>query len=291
MQQLRLFSPAKINLFLHITGKRPDGYHNLQSVFRTLDFGDWLDFHLHDDTHSHPMITLTGADHLTDALDDNLIIKAANTLVQRYPQHARPITIHLDKHIPTGAGLGGGSSNCATTLIALNQLWNLQLSTQTLIDIAATLGADVPFFIFAHAHRTDAIATGIGEILTPIQLPKRTYLLLMPDAHLATAHFFKHPNLHKDSSIIDDLDKKIAQFDLQLTPPFHNCFESIAIDDNLAVKTALNHLQQLPSYATPRMTGTGSVVFLPISDDELHHANNWQHTAPCRAVLCQSLYS
>lgn len=290
MQQLRLFSPAKINLFLHITGKRPDGYHNLQSVFRTLDFGDWLDFHLHDDICSRPMITLTGADHLTDALDDNLIIKAANTLAQRYPQHAQPMTIRLDKHIPTGAGLGGGSSNCATTLIALNQLWNLQLSTQTLIDIAATLGADVPFFIFAHAYQTDAIATGIGEILTPIQLPKRTYLLLMPDAHLATAHFFKHPDLHKDSPIIDELDKNITQFDLQLTPPFHNCFETIATNDSLAVKTALNYLQQLPSHAMPRMTGTGSVVFLPISDDEQQQAKNWQHAAPCRAIVCQSLY-
>ncbi|MCL1623226.1 4-(cytidine 5'-diphospho)-2-C-methyl-D-erythritol kinase [Moraxella sp. Tifton1] len=294
MQTLRLFSPAKINLFLHITAQRNDGYHDLQSVFRSVDFGDQIDFYLaYDDDNSRQancLLTLTGADHLTDSLNDNLISKAVQTLALHYPQHARPLRIHLDKRIPTGAGLGGGSSNCATTLIALNQLWDLRLSTQTLIDIAATLGADVPFFIFSHAHQSDAIATGIGEMLTPIHLPKRSYLLLMPDDHLATAHFFKHPALQKNTPIISDLDQQIDKFELQLTLPFHNCFEAIAMQDSLPVKDALAYLHNLPCQARPRMTGTGSAVFIPLCDDEYKHASIWQQLAPCRAVICDGLY-
>lgn len=301
MHTLRLFSPAKINLFLHITAQRLDGYHDLQSVFRALDFGDWLAFRLYDDMGSAglgggdmgngiPPISLTGASHLTKNLDDNLIIKAAHALAKHSPKQVQGVHIHLDKHIPTGAGLGGGSSNCATTLIALNQLWGLNLDTQALIDIAATLGADVPFFIFAHAHQCDAVATGIGEILTPIHLPKRAYLLLMPDAHLATAHFFKHPNLNKKSLFINDLSSYATWFDLTLTPPFHNCFETIASQDSPAVKDALAYLHALPCHATPRMTGTGSCVFLPLEAGVLDQAAAWRDAAPCRAVICHSLH-
>lgn len=287
MQELQLFSPAKINLFLHITGQRDDGYHNLQSVFRALDFGDELSFRAH---HGDELIVLSGADDLTANLDDNLIIKAARALSARYPNHAKPTHITLNKRIPTGAGLGGGSSNCATTLIALNQLWDLRLDTQALIDVAATLGADVPFFIFAHAQRTDAIATGIGEVLSPIRLPKRKYLLLMPQAHLSTAHFFKHPNLQKDSRPIDDLAHKITNFDTQLVAPFYNCFESIATQDSSPVKAALDYLRTLPSSATARMTGTGSVVYLPLTPDDEAQAISWQNNAPCQALICESLY-
>lgn len=287
MQTICLISPAKINLFLHITGKRADGYHDLQSVFRAINFGDELSFMLCD---GNELLQLHGANHLTDTLDDNLIAKAVYTLAKHYPNHAKSVRITLKKHIPTGAGLGGGSSNCASTLIAINLLWQLNLSTQQLIGIAATLGADVPFFIFAHTHRSDAIATGIGERLSSIDLPKRHYLLLMPNAHLATAHFFKHPNLKKNTHLIHDLQQQYAAFDAKLTPPFHNCFEHIASTDSPPVKIALNYLDALPSTSTPRMTGTGSAVFLPLADDDLVHAERWRDSAPCRAVICSSLY-
>ena len=284
---MRIFSPAKINLFLHITGVRTDGYHELQSVFRALDFGDYLEI---EPTDGDQLVTLLGADHLTSSLDDNLIVKAAHALAKIHPKRATPVAITLDKQIPTGAGLGGGSSNCAATLIALNELWQLGLSTKELIDIGASLGADVPFFIFFHAHRSDAITTGICEILSPIALRSRLFLLLMPDAHLATAHFFKHAKLSKDSPLMDGLESKQAGFERSLIAPFHNCFEAIAAEDSPSVKDALDYLHSLPSQSTPRMTGTGSAVFLPLSTEDLDHATRWQQGAPCRAIICHSLY-
>ncbi|MFA9487023.1 MULTISPECIES: 4-(cytidine 5'-diphospho)-2-C-methyl-D-erythritol kinase [unclassified Moraxella] len=291
MTTLTLFSPAKINLFLHITGQRADGYHNLQSVFRTLDFGDELTFRLHDDD---KLVQLIGGEHLTERLDDNLIVKAVHTLAQSYPSHAKAVHITLSKHIPTGAGLGGGSSNCATTLIAINQLWQLNLDCQTLIDIAATLGADVPFFIFAHFHRTDAIATGIGELLSPISLPTRQYLLLMPNIHLATAHFFRHPHLIKDTPIMDDLQRRYEQFDGRLSDGFYNCFESIAINHSQTIKQAMDYLHAIKDTDDDkfcaRMTGTGSAVFLPLSKQLQSQAQHLVSNAPCRAIICQSLY-
>lgn len=293
MMSLHLFSPAKINLFLHITGKRADGYHDLQSVFRALDFGDDMTFDICPD--AQDLISLTGADTLC-AMQDNLITKATFALA-KYTQNPTPVSIHLTKRIPTGAGLGGGSSNCATTLLALNQLWQIGLNTDELMKIGATLGADVPFFIFNHAHQTDAIASSIGEILHPITLPKRRYLLLTPDAHLSTANVFAHPSLTKNTPCLsnDDIIACRDDFDLVLNAGFFNCFEPIVLSQNTAVKQALAYLYALKGqtshHATPRMTGTGSVVYLPltndISDDTLH---TWQTHAPCPAIIGQSLH-
>ena len=175
-------SPAKINLFLHITGKRDDGYHNLQTVFRLLNWGDYLHFSplsliktsvvpnstiCIDEqitTCCTALITIVGADNITDNLADNLIFKAAKTLLksaiesQKLPEQLQQIRITLDKHLPMGAGLGGGSSNAATALLTLNELWHFNFNQNELIKIAATIGADVPIFIFGQ----DAIAMGIG---------------------------------------------------------------------------------------------------------------------------------
>ncbi|HBL96395.1 MAG TPA: 4-(cytidine 5'-diphospho)-2-C-methyl-D-erythritol kinase, partial [Psychrobacter sp.] len=166
-------SPAKINLFLHITGKRADGYHNLQTVFRLLDWGDYLHFSLMDDvviqtadnkadanTLCHQLLVLAGAEAITANIEDNLIFKAARALLafaiqsNTLPEQLAPITIRLDKHLPMGAGLGGGSSNAATTMLALNELWQLNVTCDALIKIGAKVGADVPIFIFGQ----DAIA-------------------------------------------------------------------------------------------------------------------------------------
>ncbi|UNU72790.1 4-(cytidine 5'-diphospho)-2-C-methyl-D-erythritol kinase [Moraxella nasovis] len=289
MATISLFSPAKINLFLHIIGKRNDGYHDLQSVFRALDFGDWLHFTTNDG--ADDMITLLG-DNLPCDFSDNLIIKAVKLLTDNFPRQARPITITLDKHIPTGAGLGGGSSNCATTLIAINKLWNLELKMDDLLIYGAALGADVPFFIFHHYQKTDAIALGIGEKLTAISLPSSRYLLVMPDEHLATADFFAHNTLQKNTALITDLSHQTEKFTWHLQAPFHNCFEPLAVTASAKVANALSYLRTLQEQAdaTARMTGTGSAVFLPISDDvddKTLHA--WQQASPSRAIVTSSL--
>ncbi len=288
---LTLFSPAKINLFLHITAKRSDGYHDLQSVFRALDFGDTLKFRFADST--APLVTLQGADGLTADMTDNLIYRAAAALAKAHPKKAKPVHISLDKLIPTGAGLGGGSSNCATTLIALNHLWDLGLSTEALIDIAATLGADVPFIIFSHAHQCDAEARGIGEQLSRLPLAFARYLLLLPQAHLATALFFKHPDLRKDYPILTDLSGRTDEFMDMLSADFSNVFEPIAFSAAAPVQTAYDYLLSLQTHTgtQARMSGTGSTVFLPIPahiEDSCIRA--WQAAAPCPSVLANSLY-
>lgn len=289
MRQLTLFSPAKLNLFLHITGKRADGYHDLQSVFRAIDFGDELHFECDNQA---GLVCLTGATHLTADIKDNLIIKAANALAEYAGIQTPATNITLTKRLPTGAGIGGGSSNAATTLIALNQLWQTHLDTDTLINIGAGIGADVPFFIFAHHHCPDAIVTGIGEKLDAIKLPSHRYLLLLPDEHAATANFFAQPNLQKNCACIDELHQKTDQFCHRLSQDFVNVFEPIAVTISPKIAQALSYLQQLEpiSNTTARLSGTGSTVFLPIGheidDDTLAQ---WQKNAPCRSVIAHSL--
>lgn len=292
MNTLCLFSPAKINLFLHITGKRADGYHDLQSVFRALDFGDDLYFECRPRA-DDKLITLIGADGITKNHDDNLIIKAANALASRYPDHARPTAISINKHIPMGAGLGGGSSNCATTLLGLNELWQLHLSTKELIDIAATLGADCAFFIFADRCQPDAIAEGIGERLTAITLPATRYLLLFPATHMATARFFAHPKLQKNCPTITHLADRGDDFVQHLHPDFTNVFEPLACEHSDKIEQALAYLRTLEpqTASTARMTGTGSTVFLPLPDHiDQKTLNAWQQSAPCPSIVASSIY-
>lgn len=287
MAELTLFSPAKINLFLHITSRRDDGYHNLQSVFRALDFGDTLTFR---PKNSGELITLLGDEDLPCQKQDNLIVKAAQLLAKKFPAYALPVQIVLDKKIPIGGGLGGGSSNCATTLIALNQLWGLHLTPKELIKIGATLGADVPFFIFAHTYKTDAIALGIGDELTAIDLPAREYLLLFPDESISTAQLFCDKDLIKNTPIISELTNKIPDFlDLQ-NPPFFNAFEAIVCQQSQKVKQALDYLRTFEKFTqtTARMSGTGSTVYLPLiglGKNRVEFANY-----PCPAMLVDSLY-
>lgn len=290
--RLHLFSPAKINLFLHITGRRADGYHDLQSVFRALDFGDEMDFVL-DDRQTGELIRLTGAQGLTDNPKDNLIIKAAYALKAQYPHLAHPTAIHLNKRIPTGAGLGGGSSNCASTLIALNKLWKLNLPLQKLLDIGAKLGADVPFFIFAHHHKTDAQALGIGDKLSTLKLPDCRYLLLLPQEHTATSLFFKDPDLKKDCPYQANIDQRLIEFDGKLSANFSNVFEPIALKRSAKVTQALDFLKSLENetQTSARLSGTGSTVFLPITSNiDQKTLQDWQNAAPCPSILAKNLY-
>lgn len=309
-------SPAKINLFLHITSKRQDGYHNLQTVFRLLDWGDYLHFSPTDlvDPLSYidpqlnlqqqvtalcgHLITLTGAQHITDKLADNLIIKAAHSLLtfalkqQKLSQHLFKVTITLDKRLPMGAGLGGGSSNAATAMLALNELWQFNFSRDVLIKIGAKIGADVPIFIFGQ----DAIAMGIGDELTAIDLPDQQYLILTPDAHVNTAKLFAHPNLQRNTTAlsIDTIQSQYINYKQKLIAPYQNVFTPVVTSLAPAVNEALHYLQDLEKKAlgTARMTGSGSTVFLPldarVATDKAQLAK-WIENAPCKGYVVSNL--
>ena len=234
---LSLLSPAKLNLFLHITGRREDGYHQLQTLFQLLDWGDQLHFMPNDSG----VITLDGCD-LDIPLEENLIFRAAR-LLQRGTLGAR---ITLDKQIPAGGGLGGGSSNAATTLLALNHLWDLGMPPSQLQALGAGLGADVPVFVGAHT----AWAEGIGEILTPVDLPERWFLILVPDCHVSTAEIFSHQQLTRNSPAI-----KMAAF-----------FEGDSRNDCQQLVRRFypevdNALKKLENFGDARLTGTGACVF------------------------------
>lgn len=302
MKTLTLKSPAKINLFLHITGKRPDGYHNLQTVFRLIDFYDDMQFNPVENGEKNPFYTaplsLKTANRITQNPADNLVIKAGQALFdfvqkEKIVSHDKLaklpfINIKLKKNIPMGAGLGGGSSNCATTLLALNQLWQLNLNNEQLRTIGAKLGADVPIFIFEQ----DAIAEGIGEVLTPITLPPQRFLLLTPNAHINTAQLFAHPALRRDCPTFshDKILAKKADFLDVLTHEFSNVFEPVVSDLSAKVKNALDYLQGLTTEAVARMSGSGSSVFLPLPDHLSQHTlENWQNNAPCTGYIVTSL--
>jgi 4-diphosphocytidyl-2-C-methyl-D-erythritol kinase len=239
MSALTLLSPAKLNLFLHITGRRSDGYHELQTLFQLLNWGDKLVF---SPNHSGTITLETTQADIPP--EDNLIMRAARLL------HSETLGVHIELHkkIPTGAGLGGGSSNAATTLLALNYLWNLQLPSDQLLQLAAQLGADVPVFVGGHT----AWAEGIGEILTPIDLPERWYLIVVPDCHVSTAEIFSHRQLTRTTIPI-----KMAAF-FERDSSRNDCQQLVRrlypqVDKALKV---------LDNFGEAKLTGTGACAFI-----------------------------
>jgi len=237
---LTLLSPAKLNLFLHILGRRPDGYHELQTVFQLLDYGDTLTFTLRSDQQICIKPEIKGVSH-----QDNIIFKAA-TALQAHTTQARGIDILLDKCIPMGGGLGGGSSNAATTLLALNQLWGLGLSIEALCAIGLNLGADIPVFIKGRS----SWAEGVGENLSPLELPERWFLVIKPDCHVSTANIFSCEELTRDTPAIT-----VAAFFEQ---GGRNDCEFTVSRRYPEVKQALNWLNR---YSTAQLTGTGACIF------------------------------
>lgn len=233
-------APAKLNLFLHITGQRADGYHDIQTVFQIIDYHDYLTFTLNPENDIR-MITrqLQIPDH------ENLAYRAAMALKQA-SQCRLGCDITLDKNLPIGGGLGGGSSNAATTLLALNKLWKLHLSISDLMKIARPLGADVPVFVGGHS----AWAEGIGDITTPMILPQRWYLLLTPPCHVSTEFCYQHPKLNRTTPKISPDRYSIGDG--------HNDFEPVVKAHYKAVSKTMQWLNQ---YTHARLTGTGSTVF------------------------------
>jgi len=235
---LSVLSPAKLNLFLHITGRRPDGYHELQTLFQLLDWGDQLMF-----TANHSSTITLESNATGIPLEDNLVVRAARLL----QQGSRGAHIVLQKRIPTGAGLGGGSSNAATTLLALNHLWDLRLTRATLQSLGTGLGADVPVFVGART----AWAEGVGDILTPIDLPERWYLILVPNCHVSTAEIFAHRQLTRNSIPI-----KMATF---FEEDSRNDCQQLVSDLYPEVDKAL---KVLANFGEARLTGTGACAFV-----------------------------
>ncbi|NOQ94071.1 MAG: 4-(cytidine 5'-diphospho)-2-C-methyl-D-erythritol kinase [Methylophaga sp.] len=240
-------SPAKINLFLHITSQRDDGYHELQTAFQFLDYCDTLSFELTAESDVQLLTAIDGVKH-----DDNLIVRAAKAL-QQYAGINKGALITLEKHLPMGGGLGGGSSNAATTLVALNQLWQCSLSNDELAQIGLALGADVPIFVYGYA----AWAEGVGEELTLISPDEPWYVVIAPNCHVSTAEIFSSSELTRDCKSMT-----IAGF---LSGEGRNVCEDVVIKHYPAVAEALDWLAQ---YAKPRMTGTGACVFADFKSQE-----------------------
>ena len=240
-------APAKVNVFLHVTGQRPDGYHTLQSAFQLLDFYDTVSL---KPTTGNQITRITPM-HGIPAHDD-LCVRAAQAL-QQASGYQHGVEIKLEKHIPMGGGLGGGSSDAATVLLALNQLWGLHLTRDALMKIGLSLGADVPFFIFGR----NAWAEGIGEILTPLTLPAAYYVVLTPQIQVSTAKIFTHSRLTKDTKPL-----KIADFSNGANSSlFRNDLEKGVCEEFTAVASTLEWLNQ---YGQARMSGSGASVFVVV---------------------------
>lgn len=238
---LSLPAPAKLNLFLHITGQRADGYHELQTVFQFIDLQDIIYLE------SRPDNRISRSTPWPEVTEENdLMVKAARLLAHHSGVSAG-VDIRFEKHIPMGAGLGGGSSDAATVLCGLNLLWGLNLPLSTLGDIGLELGADVPVFIHGHA----AWAEGTGNLLSSIDPPEPYYLVIVPPVHVSTAKIFSHPTLTRDTSPI-----RITDF---LEGNVHNDLEAVVRQEYPIVDEAMTWLQQ---FADVRMTGSGSGIFI-----------------------------
>ena len=240
-------SPAKLNLFLHITGRYENGYHRLQTLFQILDVGDRLAFDISDNKKIALASSLAGV-----ADEDNLILKAARLLAQ-HCNIKQGVTIHLDKQLPMGGGIGGGSSNAATTLVALNHLWNCQLSDAELAAIGLALGADVPVFI----HGQTAFAEGVGEKFAPVSLPENWYLVVNPGVQVSTPEIFSQPDLPRSTA-------PIAWDSYHFETTGNDCQQIVCKRHPEVAKL----LQWLIHYAPSRMTGTGACVFATFSNQQ-----------------------
>lgn len=264
---IRVPSPAKLNLFLHITGRRPDGYHELQSIFQLIDLCDWLEFEQTDDQ----QIQIEGLASVD--LEQNLIYRAAQIL-QPYAKTPSGLIIRLEKNIPMGAGLGGGSSNAATTLIVLNQLWHCGLNSEQLAELGVKLGADVPIFV----HGRNAWAEGIGEHLTFIDLDQKQFIVLKPDCFISTQQLFSQKTLTRDTK-----PSKFCAYQIKPSD-FGNNFEPVARSLYPEVDEAMQYLDQI---GVAKLTGTGACVFIEVTDDM--NVTDILENAPCKSYLVNSL--
>lgn len=239
-------APAKLNLMLRVVGRRDDGYHLLQTVFRFIEYGDVLRLRVRRDGVIARLNPVPGVDEA-----DDLTVRAARAL-QTATGNRLGADIDLEKRLPMGGGLGGGSSDAATVLLALNHLWQTGLSRKRLQALALPLGADVPVFIYGQS----ALAEGVGEELTPLTLPPAWYLVLTPPVAVPTVRVFQHPELKRDSEKV-----KIQGFSV----PRGNDLEPVVCREYPEVA---RHLEWLNRYGEAQMTGSGACVFAAFADEE-----------------------
>ena len=264
---IRAPSPAKLNLFLHIVGRRDNGYHELQSIFQLIDLYDWISFEAIEEN----QIQIEGLAEVK--LEQNLIYRAAQYL---RPHAKTPcgLKISVEKNIPMGAGLGGGSSNAATTLIVLNQLWQCGLNDEQLAAYGVQLGADVPIFIFGQ----NAWAEGVGEHLSFIDLAQKQFIVLKPDCFISTQLLFSQKTLTRDT-------KPTTFCAYQLEPSlFGNNFEPLARQLYPEVEEAMQYLDQ---FGQAKLTGTGACVFTEVIQEM--NVKQILQNAPCKAYLVNGL--
>jgi 4-diphosphocytidyl-2-C-methyl-D-erythritol kinase len=268
---LALPAPAKLNLFLHVTGRRADGYHTLQSVMQLVGLADWIDLERRADG------AIVREGDLTGPAEMDLAVRAAKALKE---DSATPwgVTIRVAKRIPVGSGLGGGSSDAATTLIGLNRLWELAWPRARLAELARPLGADVPFFV----HGFNAFAEGIGEALTRVAIPPAHYAIVWPQVHVSTQEIFGDPSLTPAAK-----DTKIADFSAAVASFPHSLFgvndlEVVARRRVPVIGDAIEHLRR---FGDARMTGSGSAAFVAVASEAEAAAvagqlpGNWQRWA------------
>ncbi len=272
--KITLPAPAKLNLFLHITAQREDGYHLLQTVFQLLDFSDEITLEIRQDGKITRNESNKNFNDLNEIpLESDLCVRAAK-LLQSHTKTGLGADITLDKKLPIGGGIGGGSSDAATVLHGLNVLWNCGLTYQQLAELGLQLGADVPVFVYGNS----AWAEGIGELLTPIHLPESWYLVIRPDISVSTAEIFADQGLTRDCDALT-----ITRFlNNAVFKKQSNVFESVV---KKKYPEIANALEWLSSFSEARLTGTGSCIFAKFdSKDEANQvldalkksSNNWQ---------------
>jgi 4-diphosphocytidyl-2-C-methyl-D-erythritol kinase len=252
-------APAKLNLFLNVTGRRADGYHLLQTVFQFLDYGDSLDFEVRPGGAIRRLSALPGV-----AVEDDLVVRAAR-LLQAETGSDQGVDIRVDKRLPLGGGLGGGSSNAATTLVALNRLWRTGLDEEALAALGLRLGADVPVFVRGRA----AWGEGVGEALEPIELPEPWYVVLVPAVTVSTAEIFSAPELIRDGHPITIRDFLRGQGANVCEPVVRARYPQVDAAMQ-ALEAALADTREAAGRA--RLTGTGACVFAPCTSQARAHA-------------------
>ncbi|MFZ5483209.1 MAG: 4-(cytidine 5'-diphospho)-2-C-methyl-D-erythritol kinase [Pseudomonadota bacterium] len=236
-------APAKLNLYLHVVGRRPDGYHLLQSLFRFVDHGDTVHVGVRDDGEIRLHAPLPGVPVETD------LCHRAARLLQSHTGCGLGADIGLEKRLPLGGGLGGGSSDAATVLLALNRLWHLNMSREALQALGLALGADVPVFVFGRT----AFAEGVGERLRAVTLPPASYVVLIPPVQVATAAIFSHPGLTRDT----------PEMKIPALSGGHNDLEPVAVATYPVIG---EYLRWLGQFGDARMTGSGACVFAAFPD-------------------------
>jgi 4-diphosphocytidyl-2-C-methyl-D-erythritol kinase len=271
-QRITCPAPAKLNLFLHVVGRRADSYHLLQTLFRFIDLHDTLHFTLRDDGQIRRVNAIAGVD-----AEQDLCIRAAR-LLQRVTGCRLGADVEVEKRIPMGGGLGGGSSDAATTLLALNRLWSLGLSRQRLMALGLQLGADVPVFVFGQ----NAFAEGVGEALQAYPLPPAWYVVLFPPVQVPTAEIFTHPELTRDT---------VSCTMRALSDPstvLHNDLQPVAC--SLYPEVA-RHIARLQQFGKAMMTGSGACVFAPFESRSQAEEVLRQLPQDMRGIVAQGLDS